>query len=1156
MPVSASIKKGLLSVRGTSDADNITLRRDAVSGDIQVMQDATVVSVKGGTKTTTSITVEAGNGDDVVRLDESAGALPAATIAGGAGNDTIVGGSGADRISGDAGNDWLEGKAGNDTLNGGDGNDTLVGGDGNDTLNGGAGDDLAIWNPGDDSDVVEGGIGTDTLRMVGGNGSEVFTLSANGTRATLARDLASVALDMGGVEAVELAASGGADTVVVHDLGATEVRNVRINLAGYDGSDDASADTVIVQGGASTTFDVSFAPGVTAVDGLGARVAVSGIGAGDKVLLQGAGGNTARVNGDEGDNTIVVATNGATLYVAQSTAGALDSTVEIGQGISTLRVSGGTGDDAISRVGGTASGVNPQFVYDGGAGNDVIQAGFESDTLLGGDGNDVLLGRMGADVIDGGAGDDDIQWNPGDGSDTVDGGTGTDVLRFRTASISEIIQLVANGTHAQLTRDVGASTQDLVGVETVEFTPVGGADSLTIGDLGATDVRNVNVNLAAFDGTDDQMADTVLLQAAAATAFDVSFAPGVTSVDGLGARVAVNGIGAGDKVLLQGAGSTAARISGNEAANTLVVTSNGTSLNVAQFNGSTPESSVDIGQGVATLHVLGGAGDDVISRVGGSVTGVAPQIVYDGGAGNDLIQGGFENDTILGGDGNDVLLGRMGNDTIDGGAGDDDIQWNPGDGSDTVDGGTGTDVLRFRTANIGENLQLTSNGTHAQLTRDVGASTQDLVGVETVEFTPVGGADSLTIGDLGATDIRNVNVSLVGSDGSDDQMADTVLLQGGDTTAFDVTFASGVTSVEGLGARVAVSGAGLSDRVLLQGTGSNVARINGTETANTFVLASNGTSLNVTQLNGSTPESSVDIGQGVATLRVLGGAGDDSISRVGGSVTGVNPQIVYDGGAGNDVVQAGFENDTLLGGDGNDILSGRMGADLIDGGAGDDEIVWNPGDGSDTVGGGAGSDTLRFQTSNISENIQLVANGTHAQITRDVANISQDLVGVETVHFAPLGGVDQLTVGDLSATDVRLVRIDLGGSLGGDDGNADTVTLRGTQGDDHIKIALVNGEVVVTGLGETQVVIRNFQMNDLLRIEGMDGNDTIDASQMPMGYLLMLDGGAGNDTLVGGAGQDFLDGGSGYDIAYGGLDDTYLNVEEMHQGAATAPLLG
>src|SRR5437762_13881553 len=99
-------------------------------------------------------------------------------------------------------------------------------------------------------------------------------------------------------------------------------------------------------------------------------------------------------------------------------------------------------------------------------------------------------------------------------------------------------------------------------------------------------------------------------------------------------------------------------------------------------------------------------------------------------------------------------------------------------------------------------------------------------------------------------------------------------------------------------------------------------------------------------------------------------------------------------------------------------------------GAGDDTFIWNPGDGSDIVEGQAGFDTLQFNGANIAEKIDLSANGGRLRLTRDVANITMDTDGVETVNITARGGADLITVNNLSNTDVTQVNIDLSGTPG------------------------------------------------------------------------------------------------------------------------------
>src|SRR5215217_4905821 len=161
----------LLSVFDDSRDNNISVSRNAAG---TILVNGGAVAVVGGTPTvanTSLIQVFGTGGNDVIALNEANGALPAADLFGGAGNDTLTGGSGADMLFGQSGNDTLLGKGGNDLLFGGSGNDTLTGGDGDDQAFGESGNDRMICNPGDDTDLNEGGHGTDTVEVIGGNGA-------------------------------------------------------------------------------------------------------------------------------------------------------------------------------------------------------------------------------------------------------------------------------------------------------------------------------------------------------------------------------------------------------------------------------------------------------------------------------------------------------------------------------------------------------------------------------------------------------------------------------------------------------------------------------------------------------------------------------------------------------------------------------------------------------------------------------------------------------------------------------------------------------------------------------------------------------------------------------------------------------------------------
>src|SRR5262249_27256948 len=158
----------------------------------------------------------------------------------------------------------------------------------------------------------------------------------------------------------------------------------------------------------------------------------------------------------------------------------------------------------------------------------------------------------------------------------------------------------------------------------------------------------------------------------------------------------------------------------------------------------------------------------------------------------------------------------------------------------------------------------------------------------------------------------------------------------------------------------------------------------------------------------------------------------------------------------------------------------------------------DPGDGSDMIEGQGGHDTLQFEGANINEKFDLSANGTRLRLTRDVGNVTMDVNGVETVNVDALGGADVITVNDLSGPGVTDVNIDLASPAGsgtGDDA-ADTVTVNGTAGMDNIRVATQRGGLSVTGLAAKVNITAPEANLDKLFIDGLGGDDTVDASRL------------------------------------------------------------
>jgi Ca2+-binding RTX toxin-like protein len=482
-----------------------------------------------------------------------------------------------------------------------------------------------------------------------------------------------------------------------------------------------------------------------------------------------------------------------------------------------LTINAGNGNDTINASGVPAGVIG--LTIDGGAGNDTIIGSQGADTLIGGDGNDTVVGGRGNDVALLGNGNDTFTWNPGDGSDVVEGQAGTDTLVFNGANIAENMDISANGSRVRLSRDVANIVMDLNGVENIQVNALGNPDTIVVNDLTGTDAKQVNIDLSATvgSGQGDGAADNVSVNGSAGndTVTVASSGTGVV-VNGLAAKVTLAGTDGGlDQLTVNG-------LAGND-------TINASALKAGQIN----------------LTINAGAGDD----------------------------------KIIGSQGDDLVIGGQGNDTALLGAGNDTFVWNPGDGSDTVDGQAGSDTLVFNGANISENIDISANGGHARLTRNVANITMDLDNVETIDVNAKGAADIITVNDLSKTDVNKVNIDLGGVDGA----SDTVVLNAtnGDD-AITITNNNGVVTVSGLASEVTISNFEAGDRIVINGLG-----------------------------------------------------GDDVIEASG--LTGM--LLTANGGDGDDVLIGSAGDDTLTGGAGDDVLIGGPGFDILDGGTGDNILI-------------------------------------------------------------------------------------------------------------------------------------------------------------------------------------------------------------------------
>jgi Ca2+-binding RTX toxin-like protein len=446
----------------------------------------------------------------------------------------------------------------------------------------------------------------------------------------------------------------------------------------------------------------------------------------------------------------------------------------------------------------------------------------------------------------------------------------------------------------------------------------------------------------------------------------------------------------------------------------------------------------------------------------------------------------------------------------------------------------------------------------------------------TTSMTLIGlpGADVITLDEaVGALPRADMfggrgNDTLTGGSGGD-----RISGQGGDDTllgkgGFDLLFGStGNDTLTGGDADDQAFGGGGDDRMIWNPGDDTDLNEGGADTDTTAVIGGGGAEVFSTTANGARVRFdrldpapfSIDIGT-TERLDLNANGGDDSYSATGNLAALI--AVTVHGGADNDTILGTNGIDTLIGNDGNDFIDGQQGNDVAFLGAGSDVFQWDPGDGSDTIEGQAGADTMLFNGSAGDEIFETSANGARVRFTRNLGNIVMDTNDVEGIDLNALGGVDLLTVNDVTGTDLTAVETDLAGAIGGatGDGAADNVVVRGTNDDDSITVRGQGAAMEVTGLAARVTVANAEPGSDRLTISALDGDDVVDASQVAAGSMLLtLEGGAADDALIGGNGDDTINGDVGDDILIGGPgvdtlnggpgDDVLLEGENNTDGA-------
>lgn len=319
-------------------------------------------------------------------------------------------------------------------------------------------------------------------------------------------------------------------------------------------------------------------------------------------------------------------------------------------------------------------------------------------------------------------------------------------------------------------------------------------------------------------------------------------------------------------------------------------------------------------------------------------------------------------------------------------------------------------------------------------------------------------------------------------------------------------------------------------------------------------------------------------------LLAFGFSGDDEIKSAGGAdyLYGGDGADTLSGGAGNDVLKGEAGNDSLIGGGGADTLIGGAGADAYMGGDGDDLVVIGV-DTDTSADGGDGTDILSLAS---------FTSGASLALGSGAATLG----GTSIDHFEAYVGTGYAD----TLTNTGGVGLDIKGAAGADSitgnsaadtlsGGADSDTLVGTGGND----SLVGGDgddqfqgtgdlggfadfdggagndAIVAMASDTVIGLKSLtgiesisaQAYDGLVIQGDTGNDVWDFSNVMIVGNVNLNGGAGNDSIVGSGvsgtsqaaiqgedGNDTLDGGTAGAFLVGGAGDDTLIVGQNSHG--------
>ena len=515
------------------------------------------------------------------------------------------------------------------------------------------------------------------------------------------------------------------------------------------------------------------------------------------------------------------------------------------------------------------------------------------------------------------------------------------------------------------------------------------------------------------------------------------------------------------------------------------------------------------------MTIYGTGGADTIDALDG-VTDGADNIVGYGG--DDIIYGFGGNDRILGGEGGDLLLGSEGWDTA--------TYWNSGTGV-LVDLSAGAGFLGDAQGDIlveieylegsGHDDFLIGNGVANRLwglngnDELYGASGDDTlyggVGGDHLD----GGSNTDRASYIGSTAGVDVNLAVGSGIGGDAQGDTYVSIEDVEGSNYDdeITGNNAANTLIGLNGDDWLEGGdgidhldgGLHDDILVGGRGADV------------LIGGNGSGSDTAAYFGSDEGVTILLGSGEG---FEGDAEGDTLNGIENIIGSAHEDVILGNGGAN-TLNGGGDADVLFGMGGIDVLIGSYGDDALDGGTG-----------ADTMLGGWGDDT--YYVDNVLDVVtELAGHGVDTVYTSStwIMTAGSDIETLRTMYDEGTAAINLYG----NATSNTIIGNDGNNILSGGGGHDE---MTGRDGDDGYFVDSADDVVIEAGGqgNDTVWASANYQLAagvdvETLRVVNPNGIVPINLTGNSSGNVVIgnnginfLNGGAGDDELIGRGGQD------------------------------------